>query len=149
MTNQQGPTELNDVDQNDKKAIEELHRRDVEATKAGDVEALKSLMDAQCIVFPPDCEPTSGQAYLDQVWPPLDGELQPDVLELVQDWQELYVFGDFGYEQGIVRYALREKDGNIIRETQRLLRILRRQENGVWRVYRAMWHAPHPAPEDT
>lgn len=139
---------MSDADQNDLKAIEELHRCDVAATKAGDVEALKSLMDAQCIVFPPDREPAGGQTYLDQVWPPQDDESQPGIVELLQDWQELRVFCDFAYEHGVVRYVLREKDGNVIRETQRLLRILRRQADGTWRVYRAMWHAPRPAPED-
>ncbi len=135
--------------QEDLEAIEDLHRRDVEATKVGDTGSLKSLMDAQCVVFPPDCEPMGGQAYLDQVWPSLDDETQPDILELVQDWRELYVFGDFAYEQGVVRYAVREKNGNVIRETQQLIRILRRQANGAWRVYRAIWHAPCPMPEDT
>ena len=140
--------ELSDVDPNDLEAIAQLHRRDVAATRAGDVEVLKSLMDAQCIVFPPERDPASGQTYLDQVWPPQDVESQPDIVELVQDWQELRVFGDFAYQHGVVRYVLREKDGNVIRETQRLLRILRRQADGTWRVYRAMWHPPRPAPED-
>jgi len=135
--------------QEDLEAIEDLHRRDVEATKVGDTGSLKSLMDAQCVVFPPDCEPMGGQAYLDQVWPSLDDETQPDILELVQNWQELYVFGDLAYEQGVARYAVREKNGSVIRETQQLIRILRRQANGAWRVYRAIWHAPCPTPEDT
>lgn len=78
--------------QEDLEAIEEIHRRDVAATKAGDTEALKSLMDAQCAVFPPDCEPINGQSYLDQVWPSSTNESQPEILELMQDWQELYSF---------------------------------------------------------
>lgn len=135
--------------QQDLDAIEEIHRRDVEATMAGDTDSLKSLMDAKCLVFPPDCKPMGGQAYLDQVRPSLDDETQADILELVQDWQELCVFGDFAYEQGVVRYAVREKNGDVIRETQQLIRILRRQANGAWRVYRAIWHAPCRTPEDT
>lgn len=129
-------------------AIEDIHRRDVEATWAGDTDALKALMDAECIVFPPDSEPMGGQAYLDQVWPSPQDENQAKIVELVQDWKELRVFGDFAYEQGVVRYAVREKNGHLIRETQQLIRILRRQANGGWGVFRAFWHAPRPAPND-
>ena len=149
METQQAPKSLHGVKREDFEAIEEIHRRDVEATKSGDTETLKSLMDAQCVVFPPDCEPTNGQTYLDQVWPSSTDEGQPEILELVQDWQELCVFGDFAYEQGIVRYTVREAGGQVIRETQQLIRILRRQSDGAWRVYRALWHAPRPSPEDT
>jgi ketosteroid isomerase-like protein len=149
METQHAPKSLHGARREDFEAIEEIHRRDVEATKAGDTETLKSLMDEQCVVFPPDCEPTNGQIYLDQVWPSSTDESQPEILELVQDWQELCVFGDFAYEQGVVRYTVREAGGQVIRETQQLIRILRRQLNGAWRVYRAIWHAPCPSPEDT
>ena len=145
METRHAPKSSQGARREDFEAIEEIHRRDVEATKAGDTEALKSLMDAQCVVFPPDCEPTNGQAYLDQVWPSSTDESQPEILELVQDWQELCVFGDFAYEQGVVRYTVREAGGQVIRETQQLIRILRRQPDGAWRVYRAIWHAPRPS----
>ena len=149
MRTQRGTKKLHGVTQEDLEAIEDIHRRDVEATKVGDTDALKSLMDRQCVVFPPDCEPMGGQAYLDQVWPSLDDEAQPDILELVQDWQELCVFGEFAYEQGVVRYAVRERNGSVVRESQQLVRILRRQSNGAWRVYRAFWHLPRATPEGT
>ena len=50
------------------------------------------------------------------------------------------------YEQGIVRYAVRDANGTIFRETQRLMRL---QPDGQWRVLRAMWHAPRRASEET
>ena len=68
---------------------------------------------------------------------------------MVQDWEEVRPLGDFAYEQGIVRYAVRDADGGIVRETQRLMRLLRRQPDGQWRVSRAMWHAPRHATEET
>jgi ketosteroid isomerase-like protein len=108
----------------DIEAIEDIHRRDVAATKAGDFEALKSLMDAECVVFPPDGEPAAGRDYLDHARASSDStETQPEILELVQEWEEVQLLGDFAYEQGIVRYAIRDANGSIIRETQRLMRI--------------------------
>lgn len=134
----------------DLEAIEELHRQDVAATKAGDYETLMSLMDEQCVVFPPDSEPEGGQAYLSRFRASSDSiEPQPEILELVQDWEEVRLFDDFAYEQGIVRYAVRDANGAILRETQRLVRLLRRQPEGEWRVLRAMWHAPRRASEET
>lgn len=126
--------------------IESLRRRDVVASMVGEFENLKSLMDEQCIVLPPDSEPESGRAYLDRLAESgKDAQSQKPILELTQDWEELQLLGDFAYERGIVRYAVRDVDGEIIRETQRLLRILRRQDDGSWRVYRAMWHQPQEA----
>ena len=141
---------MDDSIRKDLEIIEDLHRRDVAATKAGDFEALKSLMDEECVVFPPDSEPEGGQVYLDSVRALADGsESQSMILELTQDWEEISVLGDFAYEQGVVRYAVQTEDGTSIRETQRLMRILRRQPDGAWRVFRAMWHAPRLVSDET
>ena len=142
--------EMDDSIRQDLEIIEALHRQDVAATKAGDFEALKSLMDEECVVYPPDSEPESGQAYLDSVRALADGsESQSMILELEQDWEEISVHGDFAYEQGVVRYAVQTEGGTSIQETQRLMRILRRQADGAWRVFRAMWHAPRPVSDKT
>jgi ketosteroid isomerase-like protein len=110
--------------------IEDLRRRDVAASLAGEFENLKSLMDEQCIVLPPEAEPESGQVFLDRAADSSkDAKSQEQILKLTQDWEELQLFGDFAYERGIVR----------------LMRILRRQDDGSWRVYRATWHQPQEA----
>ena len=130
----------------DIEAIEELHQIDVEATKAGQWERLKSLMDAECTVMPPDGDVETGRSFLDRVIAAQGTKgSREEVLELVQDWEELQVFGDLAYEIGVVYYSVRNQDGNIVKESQRLMRILRRQKNGSWRVLRAMWQAPRPA----
>jgi ketosteroid isomerase-like protein len=132
-----------DTTQKDIEAIEELHRQDVAATKAQQYERLKSLMDDECIVMAPGRDPEAGHAFLDRVIESSAGtETREEVLELVQDWEELKLLGDFAYERGVVRYAVRDAEGNITRESQCLMRILRRQQDGSWRVFRAMWHAP-------
>ncbi|KPK41753.1 MAG: hypothetical protein AMJ65_08855 [Phycisphaerae bacterium SG8_4] len=137
---------MDDVTRKDLEAIEDMHRQDIAATRVGDFEVLKSLMDAECMLFPPDSEPSVGQAYLDHALESSNGtESQSEILELVQEWEEVRLLGDFAYEQGVVRYAVRDATGSITRETQRLMRILRCQKDGTWRVYRAMWHAPRRA----
>jgi ketosteroid isomerase-like protein len=141
---------MDETTNKDLEAIEELHRQDVAATKAGDYETLMSLMDEECILFPPDSEPEAGQAYLSRVRDSSDSiEPEPEILELAQDWEEVRLLGEFAYEQGIVRYAVRDASGAIIRETQRLVRLLRRQPEGEWRVLRAIWHASSRVSEET
>ena len=141
---------MDETTNKDFEAIEDLHRRDVAAIKVSDFEALMSLMDEQCVVFPPDSEPEGGQAYLNRALASSDSnEPEPEILELLQDWEEVRLLGDFAYEQGIVRYAVRDAGGAVLRETQRLVRLLRRQPDGEWRVLRAIWHAPRRASEET
>ena len=141
---------MDNVTRKDLEAIEDMHRQDIAATKAGDFEVLKFLMDAECVVFPPDSDPSVGQAYLDHVRASSNGtESQSEILELTQEWEEVQLLGDFAYEQGVVRYAIQDTRGSIIRETQRLMRILRRQQDGTWRVFRAMWHTPRRVSEET
>ena len=124
--------------------IEELHRADVEATLRGDVDTLKGLMDPECLVLPPDQDPVQGSDFLESLRPSVGADAAR-ILALEQDWQELRIFGDLAWERGIVRYAVRDRSGATTRETQQLIRLLRRQADGSWRVLRAMWHAPRPA----
>jgi len=139
---------MDEASRKDLEAIEEMHRRDVAATKRDDFAALKSLMDPECVVMPPEGEPEAGQAYLDRLRASAAGSgSRAEVLELVQEWDEVRLLDDYAYEQGVVRYAVRGPEGEIVREAQRMIRILRRQRDGTWRVFRAMWHAPRPASE--
>ena len=77
-----------DSNQQDIANIEELRRRDTAATKAGDFQSLKALMDPECIVLPPDSEPERGQDYLDRMAASSEGsESVEQVVELTQDWE--------------------------------------------------------------
>lgn len=128
----------------DRSLIDELHRLDVEASLRGDVDTLRSLMDPDCLVCPPEQDPVPGLEFLDGMRAAIKTDAT-QILELEQDWQELFIIGDLAWERGIVRYAVGESDGTTTRETQQLIRLLRRHPDGSWRVLRAMWHAPRPA----
>lgn len=128
----------------DRSLIDELHRLDVEASLRGDVDTLQSLMDPDCLVLPPEQDPVPGVEFLDGMRAAIKTDAT-QILELAQDWQELFIVRDLAWERGIVRYAIRKADGTIIRQNQQLIRLLRRQADGNWRVLRAMWHAPRSA----
>jgi ketosteroid isomerase-like protein len=132
---------MRDVSDADMRAIEDLHERDVAATKLGDFDMLASMMDDECVVMPPDEDPQPGREYLLRLRATGDVPSE-EIVQLVQDWQEVVLLGGHAYECGVVRSAVRGADGEVVRNVQRLMRILRRQPNGTWRVLRAMWHAP-------
>ena len=105
----------------DRKAIDKLHCQEIAAAKVCDFEALKSLTDASCMVFPPDSDPSAGKAYLDHLCATLKvSEPNLEVLELDLEWEELLDFGCFVFEQGVVRYAVQKANGSVLRESRRL-----------------------------
>lgn len=126
----------------DVRAIEELHRRDVEAAKAFDVEALTGLATEGVVILPPDALPLEGSSALREMLEPLRGQrAELEVTDYDQEWQELIVAGDYAFEWAIVRTSARVKaSGEIIREKQKLLRVLKRTQDGRWKVHRAMWN---------
>ena len=120
--------------------IKELDRIDIEASKAQDSAVLLSLWDDDGIALPPGEEPIVGKAAL-RAW--LQGSAEPDyrVTEYVHDFQERKLLGDWAFEWGTYTSAAEPlSEGEPIRATGKLLRILRRQTDGTWKVARAIWN---------
>ena len=83
--------------------IDDLHRTDVEATLQGDVDKLRSLMDPECLLMPPDQDPVPGGEFLEAMRAAINADSMR-IQELEQDWQELIVIGNLAWERGVVRY---------------------------------------------
>ncbi len=59
--------------------------------------------------------------------------------------KELVVADDYAFEWAIVRTAARvNASGEVIRQSQKLLRILKRSPDGRWKVHRAIWNSLAP-----
>ncbi len=134
----------------DLKAIEELHRRDVAANKAYDVDALASLWTDDVVTMPPAMAPIVGKkANRDLLEAAAKQAKQLDILEYDQKWQEIEILGDYAYEWGIFRSTVKLKTGQSepMKSEFRVMRILKRQTDGGWKVYRSIWNsAPPPEP---
>ena len=128
----------------DMASIEALHRRDMKAMKAFDFDTLKSLMDEACILIPPDSDPVCGRDYLDREQAAAKKNGRPDILELEQEWQQPRFLGDYAYERASVTWTTSSPEGESNRGCQVLERILRRQDDGTWRVFRATWRDVSP-----
>lgn len=121
--------------------IEELHQRDIAATKAFDVEALVSRWTDDIVALPPGQAPivgkAAGRADLERQQEQSRGF---EIVEYEQNWEEVQVAGDYAFEWGIFKGAVRPPNGgDLIRYHFKVLRVLRREPDG-WKVHRTIWN---------
>ncbi len=140
-------------DDKDLAAIEELHRRDMRASREGDFRTLRSIMSDDAVVMPPGGRATRGRAELDRSFSRMAEAMgSVEVLEYVLDFEEVKVLGDYAFEWGTIRGAsrMRDGDGSVERSSYKVMRILQRQPDGEWKVHRTIWNEnPAEGEEDT
>lgn len=126
----------------DLRAIEELHRRDMRASREGDFETLRALMSDDAVVMPPGGRVTRGREALDASFARMaEAMKQVEVLEYELDFEEVHVVGDYAFEWGAIRGAMRARpDGPVERSTYKVMRVLQRQPDGRWKVHRTIWN---------
>jgi uncharacterized protein (TIGR02246 family) len=129
------------------RAIERLHRRDMRASASGDFRALRALVDDDAVMFPPGGAPQRGAKEFDAAFERMASAPKThEVLHYRLEFEEVKVFGNYAVEWGAIRGATREiGTGRIIESEYHVMRVLRRQKNGSWKVYRSIW-APRGAP---
>ncbi|NIM91649.1 MAG: DUF4440 domain-containing protein [Candidatus Aminicenantes bacterium] len=139
--------------QNDQEAlagIEELHRRDIAASKARDYETLLSLWTDNGVLLLPGRKPIVGKealkAYTDEQ---TEISRTYKITKYEHRWEEIKVIGDWAFEWGFYEAeAEMIKGGEIIRDQGKLLRILRKQKDGSWKAARAISQNDQPAAEE-
>jgi len=120
--------------------IVKLDEKDIAASKAQDFSTLLTLWDDDGVALPPGGDPIIGIEAL-KAW--LTGQGEPDyvVTEYVHDFVERNVLGDWAFEWGTYLSATKPiDDGEPIEQTGKLLRILRHQSDGEWKVAVAIWN---------
>ncbi len=131
----------------DLRAIDELHRKDQAATKAYDVAALTALWTDDVIAFPPNGQPIVGKkANTDNLNAGLEQSKLMDILDYNQKWEEVTIAGDYAYEWGTFysMVALRST-AQTTKAEFKVMRVLKRQPDGNWKVHRSMWNEIPPA----
>ena len=127
-------------DDSDLKAIEALHRKDVEASKAGDFEALRTLIDDDGVLLPPGASLQRGREGLDDAFRAMQAQhRRVEVLEYEQHFEEVVVLGDYAFEWGIMTGSQRY-EGQVSSGRYHLMRILKKQPDGSWKIYRSIWN---------
>ena len=128
-------------------AIDSLHARDMAAAPAGDIDALMALWSDDPVALPPDGPILEGREAIrgmleagrrkaDSPW---------ETKEYTQHFTEVKVLGDYGWDLGTVTSRLvNRNDGRELVVNGKLLRILKREADGRWTVYRSMWSQEPP-----
>lgn len=126
----------------DRAAIEELHRRDQEATRALDVDTLLSLWTEDGVGLGPGGGVTRGRERMAaQMRRAADASAGHEVIVYEQRFEEVRIVGDHAWDWGTFESVTRDPDsGEVTRVAGKLLRILQRCADGRWRFHRAIWN---------
>jgi uncharacterized protein (TIGR02246 family) len=134
----------------DKKAIAELQRRDIEANIAVDTEKLLALRTDDVVYLVPGRPPLVGKDAVRKYLEGIREELANwDMVGYEENWQEVQVVGEYAFEWGTVNIRA-QKDGQRQESAavRNVVQGLKRQPDGSWKIARVIWNlqAPQPAP---
>lgn len=126
----------------DRAAIQELDDKEIKANLALDVKALELLWDPEIVSMPPGHAAVSGleanRAYLEQEAKAMENF---QILAYEQSWQEVRIAGDYAYEYGTVQTRIGPMNpGPEVDTTYNVMRVLKKQADGSWKIYRAIWN---------
>lgn len=129
------------TEEQDLKEIEKLHQADMLASKQGDLDGLKGLVAEDIVLIYPDRDPVIGEkAYCEEIETYRKELKNLTITQYLIEFDEVQIIGDHAYEWGRFhhRYLIRGQLEELV-EKGRLMRILRRDPNGLWKVARAIW----------
>jgi uncharacterized protein (TIGR02246 family) len=129
-------------DQEALKRIEELHRKDIEASKARDFKTLLSLWTDDGVLLEPGKAPVIGrEAIKTYMESQAETTKTYTIKKYVHDGQEIKVIGDWAFEWGFFSAeAQRLSEGKIVKQEGKIMRVLKRQDDGSWKCARAIYH---------
>jgi ketosteroid isomerase-like protein len=121
--------------------IAALQKSEIAASMGFDVNALLDLWTDDAVLLPPRHEPIVGKAALRRFFQERkDKYANYDMLAYDEQWSEVMVVGEYAYQWGAVSYRMKPVTGGEFGGTVHAMRILKREEDGGWRVARAMWN---------
>jgi uncharacterized protein (TIGR02246 family) len=127
------------MDDNALAGIEDLRRKDIAASLRYDVAALAALTTEDVVMLPPGGPPMRGR---EAVRTGLDRSkaTADEVLEYREDFEETLVFGEYAVEWGWISGTERPLSGGEVRRSRHhVMRVLKRQPDGTWRVHRSIY----------
>lgn len=125
-------------------AIELINQRDVPFALAHDAAAMMSQWTDDFVLLPAAGPIMRGRHAIAEAF---RGVESPEVVDSVLDIQEVKVLGDYAYQWGTYHYSVRPRGGGeTIRTSGKLMRILQRQRDGTWKMYRGIATVDPPTP---
>ena len=130
-------------------AAQELYQKDKAAAIAGDWETLATLWTGDAVALPPGEQPVVGiDAIRSWLKRSRTDSSRIEVVDYSIDIRDFKVCGDIAVEWGTTTIAIKPKGASSgMRVEGNIERVLKRQENGSWKVQRAIWNMGKPVPE--
>ena len=129
----------------DLQAIETINQRDVQYAKANDPVMMMSQWTDDFVVLPPVGPIMRGRAAIAQVVQGMENPME--TVDWALNFEEVKIFGDYALQWGTYGGSVRPRaGGEKIRTGGKLMRILQRQSNGSWKMYRTMYTVDPPTP---
>ena len=134
---------MNQNYETDLRGIEELRRRDIAASKSQDAEGLAALWTEDGVALPPGQAPTveseRSRPALHGWWKPAAASSRSSITK--RNSRRRRFVGDHAFEWGFISGSERRRsDGQVLRSTVKVLRILQRQPDGSWRIRISMFN---------
>jgi ketosteroid isomerase-like protein len=122
------------------RGIEALRRRDEAASKAYDVQALAELWTQDAVALPPGGPVKRGPELRAGLARMAEAARGTEVLDYREVFEETLVFGDTAVEWGHIEGSERDRaSGKVTASRFHLMRILKRLDDGTWRVHRSIF----------
>ena len=135
------PSQPSSAQAQDREGIAAMQKSIIAASMAFDVNAMLELWTDDPVLLAPRHEPIVGKAALRRFFQEKkDQYASYDMLAYDEQWNEVMVVGDYAYQWGTVSYRMKPPTGSEIGATVHAMRILKREEDGGWRVARAIWN---------
>ena len=115
----------------DERAIRDLVATWMEASRAGDVETVLSLMAEDVVFIVPGREPFGKEAFA------AAAQSMKDLrMEGTSDIRELYVLGDWAWLRSYIEVTVTPPGGKPVRRAGHTLTLLRKEPGGRWLLAR-------------
>ena len=132
--------------EDDLRDIEALNRHDVEAALAGDTRAIASQWTDDFVVLSSGPILRGRDAHTMMIEQGAEQAKAFVSVDYTVAFEEITVSGDYAYEWGTYRGSMRPRaGGETISYSGKLLRVLRRQPDGAWKMHRTMMTSDTPS----
>lgn len=122
--------------------IKALHQQDMKASKEGDYKTLHSLLTTNAVMMPPNRNWIRGREQMEQNYHQMEEAMKGiEITDYQLDFEEVKVLGEFAFEWGKIIGSSRNEDGEITESIYKVMRILKKNNNGEWKVHRAIWNS--------
>ena len=124
----------------DLRAIRALNQRHIDAFLSSDLDAVIALWSDDFTLIPPSGPVVRGGSANAEIVRRGSEQVHAfEPVEAVEDFEEITVVGDYAFEWGTYRWTSRPRaGGDPVSAAGKLLRILRRDPDGSWKMHRTI-----------